>query len=295
MRHLDLCLICGGKSFVSLHEATFAGNPEEAVRYFSAHRHATAHGRIIRCCTCDFVFVNPQFEPFEYDWIYRAARLRAPRENPLADAERARFQRLITIMIKHAPPPGRLLDVGCGNAMFLEIIKEYDHIGVEVGEPGEEIACGHQIILGNLPSLMGWPPFTPGSFDIVTAWDVLEHLSDLTGYLKSFAQLLRPGGHLFVTVPNIASFSARLTRGRWNAFLLEHLWYFSPKTLKRLMLNYGLECIAQGFVPYDVPLAHFANRIAQMYGLRPVVLPQLLRHAVVPLPVGLMFSGFRKS
>jgi hypothetical protein len=128
----------------------------------------------------------------------------------------------------------------------------------------------------------------------VTAWDVLEHLPDLTNYIDAFTSLLRSGGHLFVTVPNIASLSARLAGRYWNAFLLEHLWYFSPKTLERFMFDRGFKRIAKGFVPYDVPLSHLVNRLLQIYGLTTVSLPRSLGRFVVSLPIGLMFGVFKK-
>ena len=69
-------------------------------------------------------------------------------------------------------------------------------------------------------------------FDAVTLWDVLEHIPNPVTFLQRCEALLKPGGHLFLNVPNLESKEARLLHSRWPLLLAEHLNYFTPKSLK---------------------------------------------------------------
>jgi hypothetical protein len=77
--------------------------------------------------------------------------------------------------------------------------------------------------------------------------------------------------------------------------LLEHLWYFSPKTLERMMARYGFELLAIRSVPYDAPLAHLATRLAQTFGMTGTFRGGLISGIVLPLPAGIMLGVFRKT
>src|SRR5690606_15067325 len=108
----------------------------------------------------------------------------------------------------------------------LEAMDSPDGLGFEVGEPGSRQAGPSPIITGRFLDLVGTAPFdTP--FDFVTSFDVFEHLPDLDRYLEALHGQIRPGGSLIVTVPDAGSWASRLTRERWNMYLLEHLWFFN--------------------------------------------------------------------
>jgi hypothetical protein len=81
----------------------------------------------------------------------------------------------------------------------------------------------------------------------------------------------------------------------WNMLLLEHLWYFSPKTLERMMARYGFALLAIRSVPYDAPIAHLATRLAQTFGMTGTFKGGPISRLVLPIPAGIMLSVFRKS
>ncbi len=96
-----------------------------------------------------------------------------------------------------------ILDVGCGTGRNLNLLERWGTVlGVEPEGPGLE-ACRKA---GRGPDrVMAAPadrlPFPDASFDLVTAFDVLEHLEDDQAGLREFHRVLRPGGHLLLTVP----------------------------------------------------------------------------------------------
>ena len=69
------------------------------------------------------------------------------------------------------------------------------------------------------------------TFDIVTAFDVIEHVLEPAVFLEEIASIIKPGGVLFVSTPNVGSLTARVFGRRWHFFHTYHLSYFSPSTL----------------------------------------------------------------
>lgn len=78
------------------------------------------------------------------------------------------------------------------------------------------------------------PEFPAGPYDAVTFWAVLEHLVDPLAFLRRAADLLRPGGHAFVLVPNLESLAIRLCGPRYRYVMPDHVNYFSVRTLRAM-------------------------------------------------------------
>jgi 2-polyprenyl-3-methyl-5-hydroxy-6-metoxy-1,4-benzoquinol methylase len=294
MKDLTHCPICARKDFTTLYPATFRGNVADAPSYFLANRQAIAHGRIVKCSSCGFVFTTPQFLPEEYDQIYKEVAARHPGLSDIDAGNSARYARLARMVRRHVPEARRFLDFGCGDGNFLNALPEHDGIGFEVGEESESFADGKHVITGDFFRRIGAAPILPNSFDLVTSFDVLEHLPDLDSYIQAFHQIIIPGGALVVTVPDISSWLARFMREKWNMILLEHLWYFSVDTLKMLMEKNGFELVLARKIPYDVTLSYFVRRLSQIYLPFEVSVPRYLRDIGIPAPAGLLFALCRK-
>jgi SAM-dependent methyltransferase len=82
------------------------------------------------------------------------------------------------------------------------------------------------------------------SFDALTFWDVLEHVTEPLAFLADCAGLLKPGGYLFANLPDIGSIQARLLGDRWPLLLAEHLNCFDRSTLKLCGEKAGLQWVA---------------------------------------------------
>ena len=83
---------------------------------------------------------------------------------------------------------------------------------------------------------------SPATFDAITMWHVLEHVHDLHGYMKKLKSLLKPGGKLFIAVPNYTSYDAAKYKQFWAAYdVPRHLYHFSPKSMKDLFSLHGLK------------------------------------------------------
>jgi SAM-dependent methyltransferase len=82
------------------------------------------------------------------------------------------------------------------------------------------------------------------SFDAITLWHVLEHVHDLQGYMERLKNLIRPGGRLFIAVPNYTSKDAGIYAQYWAAWdVPRHLYHFSPGAMETLLSGFGFTLI----------------------------------------------------
>jgi SAM-dependent methyltransferase len=86
--------------------------------------------------------------------------------------------------------------------------------------------------------------FAPHSFDLVTMWDVVEHVPDPQALLRQARSLLKPDGWLLVETQNVTSSFARALGRRWQHYKHEeHLYHFDPATARRLLEQAGFELV----------------------------------------------------
>lgn len=137
---------------------------------------------------------------------------------------------------------GSLLDVGSGTGEVLMAARDrgWQTQGVEPERTAAEMALGRglDVTISTLEQ-SGLPE---ASFDVVSAFHVLEHIPDSRGFLRTLARWARPGGYVVVEVPNFASLQRRTLADRWPDLRpLEHLVHFTPRTLKATFEAAGLE------------------------------------------------------
>jgi 2-polyprenyl-3-methyl-5-hydroxy-6-metoxy-1,4-benzoquinol methylase len=146
------------------------------------------------------------------------------------------FVRRLSRLPSHAPG-ARLLDVGCGPGAGLEAARNlgYDAWGLDVSESAVAIASSRhpgRVRLGTLSHRL----FSRGFFDVITLFDVIEHVYDPRALAVDLAWHLAPEGRVVVATPNVKSLLARVTGRRWVSYKIpEHVAYFSPSTLARAL------------------------------------------------------------
>jgi 2-polyprenyl-3-methyl-5-hydroxy-6-metoxy-1,4-benzoquinol methylase len=208
-----------------------------------------------RCDGCGLTFVgNPRVD-FErlYDAEYYAGR-GADRfvdylnemENPdtIREYEWRGIFKAVTSIVGHDDV--RWLDYGCGLGGLVRYVRSRGMTGVVGHEDGWSVDWmrEHGLPVLDRQELNEWD----GKFDVVTAIEVIEHLTDPVAVVANIASLLRPGGLFFLTTGN-----AEPHRGRFADWAYVHpdvhVTYFEPRTLVAVYQKAGLEPYRAGFLP----------------------------------------------
>jgi SAM-dependent methyltransferase len=177
--------------------------------------------------------------------------------------------------LRRLPTSGRWIDVGCGTGTFVNAARQrgVDAIGVDFSE--EAIAAGKRRFgLDKLYCLSveeTTARFGRHQFDVATAFEVLEHMDDVSAFVGSLEDLVRPGGHIVISVPNRERFPRILGEGDVPP---HHFTRWSAQALAGLLVRRGLDDVSVRVCPRRIGLQNLL-----MYNLRTGLMVRSLRRA----------------
>jgi len=206
----------------------------------------------VRCTACGLVQMNPQPLKDEiiarYSSIFGKDYLSYELENEnaflklqqlaLKDAGFFKLEKNLMLRAKDVPS---VLDVGCATGALLAFLRGrgWRVTGVEIS-PGADYAQNERKIdVRNRP--LEENNFPQGSFDVVLASHLIEHLNDPFSFLTETSRILKDDGYIFISTPNISGFQARLFGGAWRSAIFDHLYLFSVRTLKAMLKETGFK------------------------------------------------------
>lgn len=289
-----VCAVCGGGPVDPVYPGTIApAETRDPAVYFSSSRRVAGYLPIVRCARCGLMMTSPRDDDVTLRRIYSELTDRS-----FGPEDQARGRNLVDelALVESNRPPGRLLDVGCGTGRFVCAARKagWEATGVDASasavKSGEERCPGAHFQAGLVPEI----DFPAGSFDVVTLWNVLEHLPRPAETLERIRMWLPRDGWLFLSLPNADSRIARLMGKRWILLLREHLWYFSPATIAALLSRSGFVVAYARPRRVSSSVAHIVGRLAQHPGALGTAAGRLtavraLRRLTVRLPVGEMY------
>lgn len=196
---------------------------------------------VVRCRQCGLLYANPRWQAehlfgryTDVYWAHYADKVRHTALDPTTN--QARWDPYLATL-ELARSTGRLLDVGCASGEFLLAAQArgWEVYGLETSPLGAELArqrTGAEIYVGTLDTA----PYEEGWFDVITLWDVIEHVQSPSSYVGLITRLVRQGGMFALTTPNIRSMAYKLLGRNWEVVgPNDHIYYFSPRTLTRLL------------------------------------------------------------
>lgn len=295
-----VCNLCGRDDWELRFPATLNDADQVNVQAFRCTSAGYGHHpQIVQCRHCHYVYANPRWEAGELIDAYVAVEDETyVRERP---GRELTFRKHLQALEKITGPAGgrSLLDVGAYIGVFVEVAQAsgWDATGVEPSSWAVSVAQaqGLPVVAGTQETLLA----QNRRFDVLTMWDVIEHVNDPAGELAMAYQLLKPGGIVAVHTMDIDSLAARLMGQRWPWLMDMHIHYFSQKTLAAMLRQNGFEVIWSGAQGRYLRLGYLATRVA---GLNPslgraasgLVNRLGLAEAAIPVNFGDLFTAYAR-
>lgn len=229
-----LCPLCGKDN-------------EKAFEVITQEAGAEKHCRALEC-ECGLIYLD------DYDKDRSAiygddytvwGRSREADEPIIAESKRAAFADQLAALKPFIDPSGKkLLDIGTGKGYLLDVASKmgFDCRGLELSSYAAEKAAERhagRIFTGTIEKAK----YDGASFDVVTQTDLIEHIGDPKSLMAEISRVLKPGGLVFIITPNTDSWTRRFFGKRWFQYKYEHVIYWDPRSLRRLLDLFGFETL----------------------------------------------------
>lgn len=218
---------------------------------------------VVRCKACGLVRLNPRpavselgrIYPAEY-YAYHLVHDDGAKQTLGERIKARRYQTRFRKLMQRAAPgigPVRVLDVGCADGRLLTWYREampertIETYGIDIGEDAVEQAkkAGHIAVAGRFEVDTELPD---GTFDLIVASHVIEHVADPIQFARRAAELLKPGGLFMFATPNVDSADVRRFGRFWGGWHFPRHWtLYDPKTAEQLAEQVGLTVEQVGY------------------------------------------------
>jgi 2-polyprenyl-3-methyl-5-hydroxy-6-metoxy-1,4-benzoquinol methylase len=259
--HEEPCNLCGGSNYDIVYPSSLRADPgPDSVKITDGEYNVC--GQIVLCNDCGLACVNPR-QPSETVVSLYSQMEDETYHHEAAGRKRA-FRKILKQMMKLGGPhdvPPRLLDVGAATGLLLQEAEQlgWRASGVEPSIWAAEVAkdtYGLDVHCGTLED----SPFASGEFDFVTAVDVIEHVADPRGLLEAIGQKLKSDGIVCVVTPDFDSFVAKFLKQNWWHVRQAHIYYFTEKSLERLLDETGYRIIKKKRYAWTFSVDYWASR-----------------------------------
>lgn len=258
METLTSCPLCNSDSLVPFLECTDYTVSKELFT-------------IVQCGSCGFRFTNPRPEESKAGAYYQSDDY-ISHSNTSKGLVNGLYQQVRKITLKRklqqvnsvsGKSNGSLLDLGCGTGEFLNTCKQngWNVKGIEPSQNAREFATKNYGL--EVQDAGAWNAFGDNTFDVVTAWHVLEHVYDLAGTIQQVKRMLNANGVFVVALPNCSSADAEFYGKFWAAYdVPRHIWHFTPAHVKSFFEKQGFKLESVLPMPFD---AYYISMLSEKY------------------------------
>ncbi len=241
------CPVCSSTDYRVVRKARYPSdlNKDKLLKIYHSSSDSSLWDQLVTCKDCELTYLNPRIkESLAYESYSNAEDDRFAAQN---EYRIATFKKSLKKVLSHSGKEAkglRVLDIGSAAGAFLKAAKDLgcDAVGVEPSRWMCEWGKKHYGV-DLRPGTLSDQNFEEGSFDVITLWDVLEHLYHPEDELKRCAKLLKKDGVLVVNYPDYGSYARKILSEKWPFFLNVHLLYFTNKSLKKLLAKCGFELV----------------------------------------------------
>ncbi|HEX4339036.1 MAG TPA: methyltransferase domain-containing protein [Polyangiaceae bacterium] len=259
------CAGCGGTH----HVQEFApkredrGIASDLSPYSCATHSSRSHGQILRCLRCGLVFMRPELSHDELVGEYESAVDPVYLEH--LRARQTTFRRNLEQVRRHLRSVDRILEIGSYCGAFLKVARDagFDITGVEPSRWAAQASRGitsAPVVTGTVEDL----PASQRAFDVVVAWDVLEHFADPVEELRRINELLPDGGTLLFSTLMIDNWFPKLAGQYWPWLMDMHLFYFTESTIRQVLRTTGFELVDEGKYTHVVTLDYLLSKLGTL-------------------------------
>ena len=199
---------------------------------------------IVSCENCGFVYADTAAAMDDYDYYYTHCNFYG---DDSKDDNNYRYDSVEDFLEKYVSKDANLLECGAGNGRFIRALKQHGYTHLSAADPSEESIsrmqeAGVQAYISNVYSEV--LPDEYEKYDAVFLFEVAEHLLFPRKGIANLQAMLKPNGFFFISVPDYSQIGEDPFPIP-NHFNLEHINYFSEKSLDYLMAQHGMECVDQ--------------------------------------------------
>lgn len=232
LQHIHLCCpLCGNIDFIEIFNK-------------DGYHHQ-------RCITCNFIFVNPCLsQDAIINGVYGTTEypfFESVNSDSQREFDKIRFESVIKYITENFPEKKSIYDIGCGSGYFLQLCREngFDSVGgIDALKKAQVYAVEalqlENVEYGDFRDLKN----KTEKYDVVSMWELLDHVVEPRELLKIASNLLKPGGLMIISVRNGFSLAARILRDRCNMFLgYAHTNFWNVDTFDLICKDYNLSSL----------------------------------------------------
>jgi 2-polyprenyl-3-methyl-5-hydroxy-6-metoxy-1,4-benzoquinol methylase len=258
--HFSTCIICGNNSFKPV------------------HRKLWKDSSFVQCKECRLIFQNPQEPKNQTIDRYGDNYFQYEVSNE------HNFFHLVSLTLDAfsiydlLTPKSRILEIGSATGLFLKHMDELGHESTGLEICPQSVAYGSRTYGVDLRQVtLEDAELPPESFDFIHFSHLIEHVNRPDLFLQIISTLLKPGGHALITTPNSAGLFAGFHRESWRCIVDDHLFLFSSKNLRKMLMQSGLKpvsCRTWGSIPLGaapMPVKRFFDWFVKRTGYGDVV------------------------
>lgn len=262
MKKINQCIVCGSNEFKIIFKSTIKKKEITPLQYACTCNALGKHFPIVKCKKCGLVYSLYRDKDNEISDVYKMVE-----DFQYLKEEKGRnltYLRNINSIKKYIGY-GDLLDVGSYCGFFLKTADDngFKVIGLEPSLWAAEYAkkrFGSKVVSGEIKNT----DFQQNYFDVVTMWDVIEHLTNPENDLLKIKQWIKKDGLLILSSYNIESLTAKILGTNYPFLMRMHLYHFSPKTISLLLTKCGFKVIKIEPHIRVVRLSYFLTRFYKL-------------------------------